>query len=72
MLWGEGYLNENVFKRCAHALPELEKRIIEDVNAVPRDVCVRTVQNFRDRLQQCVAANSRHLENFSKLHMIIK
>jgi hypothetical protein len=56
-LWG--YL----FKHRPHALPELKERIIEEVNAIPREMCERAVQSFRDRLQQCVAANGRQLED---------
>jgi hypothetical protein len=39
------------------------ERIIEEVNAIPREMCERAVQSFRDRLQQCVAANGRQLED---------
>jgi hypothetical protein len=59
-LWG--YLKEKVFKHRPHTLPELKERIIEDVNAIPSEMCERAVQSFRDRLQQCVAASGRHLE----------
>jgi hypothetical protein len=52
-----------MFKHRAHTLPELKKRIIEEVNAIHREMCERAVQNFRDRLQQCVAANGRQLED---------
>lgn len=60
-LWG--YLKEKVFKRRPHTLPQLRERIIEEVNAIPHDMCARAVQNFRDRLQQCIDANGRHLED---------
>lgn len=57
------YLKEKIFKRCSHTLPEIEERIVEEANATPRDVWVRTVQSFRDRLQRCVANNGHHLED---------
>jgi hypothetical protein len=60
-LWG--YLKEKVFKHRPHTLPELKERIIEEVNAIPREMCERAVQSFRDHLQQCVAANGRQLED---------
>jgi hypothetical protein len=60
-LWG--YLKERVFKRRPHTLPELKERIIEEVDAITREMCERAVQSFRDRLQQCVAANGRQLED---------
>jgi hypothetical protein len=73
-LWG--YLKEKVFKHRPHTLPELKvfkhrphtlpdltERIIEEVNAIPCEMCERAVRSFRDRLQQCVAANGRQLED---------
>lgn len=65
-LWG--YLKQKVFKTRPHTLQELRERIIEEVNATPRDMCQRAVQNFRDRLQQCVTANGRHLEDIIFKH----
>jgi hypothetical protein len=35
-LWG--YLTEKVFKHSPHTLPELKKRIIEEVKVTLRDV----------------------------------
>ena len=58
-LWG--HLKEKVFKSRPNTLPQLRERIIEEVNAIPRDMCERAVRNFKERLQQCVAANGRHL-----------
>ncbi|XP_031357888.1 uncharacterized protein LOC116181640 [Photinus pyralis] len=60
-LWG--YLKEKVFKRRPHTIAELRQRIIEEVNAIPRDICARATENFRHRLQQCVDANGRHLSD---------
>ena len=50
-----------MFKIRPHTLPKLRERIIEEVNAIPSGKCERAVGNFRIRLQQCVAANGRHL-----------
>jgi hypothetical protein len=52
-----------VFKHRPHTLPELKEWIIEEVNTRPREMCERAVQSFRDRLQQCVVANGRQLED---------
>jgi hypothetical protein len=60
-LWG--YLKEKVFKHHPHTLPELKEQIIEEVNAIPHEMCERAVQSYRDRLQQCVAAKGRQLED---------
>jgi hypothetical protein len=48
-LWG--YVKEKVFKYRPHTLPELKERIIEAVNAIPREMCERAVQSFNDRHQ---------------------
>ena len=60
-LWGS--LKEKVFKRRPHTLPVRRERIVEEVNAIPRNMCERAVQNFRERLHQCVANNGGHLED---------
>jgi hypothetical protein len=60
-LWG--YLKEKVFKHRPHTLPELKEQIIEEGNTIPRKMYEQAVQSFRDRLQQCVAANRRQLED---------
>ena len=65
-LWG--HLKERVFKSRPNTLPQLRERIIEEVNAIPRDMCERAVRNFRERLQQCVAANGRHLADIIFRH----
>ncbi|XP_039282936.1 neurexin-3-like [Nilaparvata lugens] len=54
---------ERVFKGRPHTLAMLKQRIIDEVNAIPRDMCARAAENFRDRLQQCIDANGRHLQD---------
>ena len=58
-LWG--HLKERVFRSRPQTLPQLRERIIAEVMAIPRHMCERAVGNFRERLQQCVAANGHHL-----------
>ena len=58
-LWG--HLKERVFKSHPNTLPQLREQIIEEVNTIPHDMCEHAVRNFRERLQQCVVANGRHL-----------
>lgn len=60
-LWG--YVKEKVFKHRPHNLPELRERIIEEINAIPRVICERAVQSFRDRLHQCVDNDGHHLKD---------
>jgi hypothetical protein len=49
LLWG--YLKKKVFQYRPHTLPELKERIIEEVNAIPREMCEPAVQSFSDRHQ---------------------
>lgn len=58
-LWG--YLKEKVFKHRPQTLVELRARIVEEVNAVPREMCIRADNSFRKRLQKCIDADGRHL-----------
>ena len=60
-LWG--YLKDKVFRSRPHTLAELKERITDEVNAIPRDMCARAARNFWDRLQQCIDANGRHLQD---------
>jgi len=54
-LWG--YLKEKVFKHRPRSLEDLKERIQQEIDPIPPDLTWR-VMNFRERLQQCVAALS--------------
>ncbi|XP_014467255.1 PREDICTED: uncharacterized protein LOC106740582 [Dinoponera quadriceps] len=58
-LWG--YLKEKVFKHRPHTLQELKRRIIEEVNAIPIQMCQNAARSFQNRLHQCIATGGRHL-----------
>ena len=60
-LWG--YIKEKVFKHRPHTLEELKDRIREEITAIPIEMCRRAVENFRIRLQECIAADGRHLRD---------
>lgn len=60
-LWG--YIKEKVFKHRPHTVEELKDRIREELAAIPIEMCRRAVQNFRTRLQECIAADGHHLRD---------
>lgn len=60
-LWG--YLKEKVFKHRPHTLEELKDRIREEIGAIPVEMCQNAVENFRNRLHQCIAAGGHHLSD---------
>jgi hypothetical protein len=60
-LWG--YLKEKVFKHRPRSLEDLKKRIRQEIDAIPSEITRRVMKNFRERLQQCVANNGRHMSD---------
>jgi len=44
-----------------HTLEELKTRIREEIAAIPVDMCQKAVENFRNRLHQCIAAGGHYL-----------
>jgi len=59
-LWG--YLKEKVFKHRPRSLEDLKERIRQEIDAIPPEI-TRRVMNFRERLQQCVANDGRHMSD---------
>ncbi|KAK8398607.1 hypothetical protein O3P69_004027 [Scylla paramamosain] len=58
-LWG--YLKEKVFRGRPHNLEELKMRIWEEIAVILLEMCQRAAENFRHRLQQCIATEGHHL-----------
>jgi len=58
-LWG--FVKENVFKHRPHALEDLKEQITEEIRTIPIEMCRIASENFRNRLQQCHAADGRRL-----------
>ncbi|KAF2354392.1 Protein of unknown function DUF4817 [Trinorchestia longiramus] len=58
-LWG--YLKAKVFRSRPHNLEELKMRIQEEIAAMLFEMCQRATENFRHRLQQCIATDGHHL-----------
>ena len=60
-LWG--YLKEKVFRSRPQNLEKLKMRIREEISAIPLEMCQRAAENFRHRLQLCIASDGHHLHD---------
>ena len=60
-LWG--YLKEKVFKHRPRSLEDLKERIQQEIDTILPELTRRVMKNFRERLQQCVANNGRHMSD---------
>jgi hypothetical protein len=58
-----GYLKEMVFKYRPRSLEDLKERIRQEIDAIPPQITRRVKKNFRERLQQCVANDGRHMSD---------
>ena len=45
------------------AIPDLKAVIAAKIRAIPREGCVRVIQNFARRVQVCLQRGGAHLEN---------
>jgi hypothetical protein len=59
----EGYLKAMVYKHRPQTLKALKDAIREEVAAIPPEMTNRVMENFRERLRQCIANNGRHLND---------
>ncbi|XP_068233554.1 uncharacterized protein [Palaemon carinicauda] len=60
-LWG--YLKAEVYKHRPRTLQELKDVIRQEVAAIPREVTRRTMDNFRERLRECLNNGGHHLSD---------
>ena len=60
-LWG--YLKAKVYKHRPQTLQALKDAIREEVEAIRPEMTNRVMENFRERLWQCMANNGRHLSD---------
>ena len=60
-LWG--YLKAKVCARRPGTVEQLEEAIRQEVAAIPPAMTRKAMDNFRERLQQCVINNGRHLSD---------
>ena len=60
-LWG--YLKEKVFKHRPRSLEDLKERMKQEIDSIPPELTRRVMKNFRERLQQCVTKDGRHMSD---------
>jgi len=60
-LWG--YLKAKVYSRRPGTIEQLKVAIRQEVAAIPPAMTRKAMDNFRERLQQCVINNGRHLSD---------
>ncbi|KAL4130614.1 hypothetical protein QTP88_008035 [Uroleucon formosanum] len=60
-LWG--YLKAEVFKHQPRTIEELKKTIRQEISRIPLDMLAKMMENFRERLQMCVARQGNHLDD---------
>jgi len=60
-LWG--YLKAKVYARRPGTVEQVKEAIGQEVAAIPPAMTRKAMDNFRERLQQCVINNGRHLSD---------
>jgi len=60
-LWG--YLKAKVFACCPGTIEQLKEAVRQEVAAILPAMTRKVMDNFRERLQECVINNGRHLSN---------
>ena len=60
-LWG--YLKAKVYARRPGTIEQLKEAIRQEVAAIPPALTRKVMDNFRERLQECVINNGRHLSD---------
>ena len=60
-LWG--YVKSEVFKDRPTTIDGLKAAICKTINEIPQEMTQRAMENFRIRLQRCIAVQGGHLED---------
>ena len=55
-LWG--YLQENVYENNPERIGELKAAITGKIRQIPKEECVRVIDNFAQRVQVCLQRRS--------------
>ena len=63
-LWG--YLKDNVYENNPQTTGELTAAITGKIRQIPKDECVRVIDNFARRVQVCLQCRGQHLEHIVK------
>ena len=64
-LWG--YLKDNVYENNPQTIGELKAAITGKIRQIPKEECVRVIDNFARRVQVCLQCREQHLEHILKL-----
>ena len=56
-----GHLKAEVYNLRPTTIDELKAAICQKVNEIPQEMTQRVMENFRHRLNQCIAVQGRHL-----------
>ena len=60
-LWG--HLKDNVYEDAPQSIAELKAAITRKMRAIPREECIRVINNFARRIQVCLQRNGGHMEH---------
>ena len=60
-LWG--HLKAEVYKLRPTTIDELKAAFCQKVNEIHQEMTQRVMENFKNRLNQCIAVQRRHLED---------
>lgn len=60
-LWG--FLKDNVYQGNPQTIEELKTAITAKIRAIPKEECIKMIQNFARRVQVCLQRNGGHLEH---------
>lgn len=60
-LWG--YLKDHVYENNPQTIGDLKAAITAKIRAIPREECVRVIDNFARRIQECLRRRGGHLEH---------
>ena len=60
-LWG--FLKNNVYQGNPQTIEELKTAITAKIRAIPKEECVKVIENFATQVQVCLQVNGGHLEH---------
>ena len=60
-LWG--YLKDNMYENNPQTIGELKAAITAKIREIPKEECVRVIDNFARRMQVCLQRRRCHLEH---------
>ena len=58
-----GYLKDHVYGNNPQTIRDLKAEITAKTSAIPREECVRVIDNFARRIQECLSRRGGHLEH---------